>query len=234
MHIGAAASLEEAWRALVQRAPTLMDVWLRFASPPIRNAGTMGGNVANGSPIGDAAPILMALDAALELRRGDQVRRVPLADFYLDYMKNALQEGEFVQTIVVPLAAFQRQLRGYKISKRFDCDISALCAGMAIDLDGDTVRSVRLAYGGMAGTVKRAAQAEAALLGQPWTLSAVRAAQQALERDFQPLTDMRASAAYRLQVARNLIERLWLETRTAAPLAAGETSVFSVLPHAAA
>ena len=234
LHIGAAASLEEAWRALVQRAPTLMDVWLRFASPPIRNAGTMGGNVANGSPIGDAAPILMALDAALELRRGDQVRRVPLTDFYLDYMKNALQEGEFVQTIVVPLAAFQRQLRGYKISKRFDCDISALCAGMAIDLDGDTVRSVRLAYGGMAGTVKRAAQAEAALLGQPWTLGAVRAAQQALERDFQPLTDMRASAAYRLQVARNLIERLWLETRTAAPLAAGETSVFSVLPHAAA
>ena len=232
--IGAGATLEEAWRALAARAPALTDVWLRFASPPIRHAGTMGGNVANGSPIGDSPPILMALDAAIELRRGDAVRRMPLTDFYLDYMKNALQEGEFVQAIVVPLAAFARQLRGYKISKRFDCDISALCAGMAIELDGDTVRGVRLAYGGMAATVRRAAQAEAALLGRPWNEDSVRAAQQALTQDFKPLTDMRASSAYRLQVAQNLLRRLWLETRAQAPLAADATSVFSVMPHAAA
>ncbi|MBS0508371.1 MAG: xanthine dehydrogenase small subunit [Proteobacteria bacterium] len=232
--IGAGASLEQAWRALAARAPTLTDVWLRFASLPIRHAGTMGGNVANGSPIGDSPPILMALDAAIELRRGDTVRRLPLTEFYLDYMKNALQEGEFVQAIVVPLAAFARQLRGYKVSKRFDCDISALCAGMAIDLDGDTVRSVRLAYGGMAATVKRAARAEATLLGRPWNQDSVRAAQQALAQDFQPLTDMRASSAYRLQVAQNLLQRLWLETRPGDPLDAGATSVFSVMPHAAA
>ena len=234
LYIGAGASLEDAWRALVQRAPSLTDVWLRFASPPIRHAGTMGGNVANGSPIGDSPPILMALDAEIELRRGADVRRMPLTDFYLDYMKNALQDGEFVQGVAVPLAAFARQVRGYKISKRFDCDISALCAGMAIALDGDKVASVRLAYGGMAGIVKRAARAEAALQGQPWTLDSVRTAQQALAQDFQPLTDMRASDGYRLQVARNLIERLWLETRPEAPVAPSAISVFSVMPHAVA
>ncbi len=234
LYIGAGASLEDAWRAIVQRAPSLTDVWLRFASPPIRHAGTMGGNGANGSPIGDAPPILMALDAQIELRRGDAVRRLPLTDFYLDYMKNALQSGEFVQGLVVPLAAFERQLRGYKISKRFDCDISALCAGFAIARDGDTVRSVRLAYGGMAATVKRAAHAEAAIVGQPWTQATVRAAQQALAQDFKPMSDMRASAGYRLQVAQNLLQRLWLETRAADPLPASATNVFSVMPHAVA
>ncbi len=231
--IGAAASLEDAWRALARRAPALTDVWLRFASLPIRHAGTLGGNVANGSPIGDSAPILMALDASVELRRGPQARTLPLTELYLDYMKNALQEGEFVQAITVPLAAFKRQVRGYKISKRFDCDISALCTGMSIDLEGDMVRDVRLAYGGMAAVVKRAAGAEAALTGQRWTQDAVRAAQQALARDFSPMTDLRASSGYRLRVAQNLLQRLWLETRADAPLSSHDTSVFSVMPHAA-
>jgi xanthine dehydrogenase small subunit len=126
LRIGAGASLESAWRALATRWPALTEVWLRFASPPIRNAGTMGGNVANGSPIGDAPPVLMALDAQIELRRGERVRRMPLAAFYLDYMKNQLEAGEFVQALAVPLTGPQRQLRAYKISKRFDCDISAL------------------------------------------------------------------------------------------------------------
>ncbi|KQP22164.1 xanthine dehydrogenase small subunit [Pseudorhodoferax sp. Leaf267] len=234
LYIGAGASLEDAWRALVQRVPQLTDVWLRFASPPIRHAGTMGGNVANGSPIGDAPPVLMALDAVIELRRGDQVRRMPLQDFYLDYMKNALQSGEFVQGLAVPLAAMQRQVRAYKISKRFDCDISALCAGLAITLDGDTVQAVRLAYGGMAATVRRAQQAEAALMGQPWNQASVRAAQAALAQDFKPLSDMRASADYRLQVAQNLLQRFWLETRSQDALAPEATSVWSVMPHAIA
>ena len=232
--IGAGASLEHAWQALVQKAPSLQDVWLRFASRPIRHAGTLGGNVANGSPIGDGAPILMALDARVQLRRGPEVRELPLQDLYLDYMKNAMQEGEFVQAIIVPLAAFARQLRGYKISKRFDCDISAVCAGLAIELDGDIVRSVRLAFGGMAATVKRAAAAEAAILGQEWTEDTVRAAQQALLQDFTPLTDMRASAEYRMQVSQNLLQRLWLETRADAALDISQTQVFSLMQHAPA
>jgi xanthine dehydrogenase small subunit len=232
LYIGAGASLEAAWQALVARWPALADVWLRFASPPIRHAGTMGGNVANGSPIGDSPPVLMALDAQIELRQGERVRRMPLTAFYLDYMKNQLEPGEFVQGLLVPPQSPALQVRAYKISKRFDCDISALCAGMAIELEGDTVKDVRLAYGGMAATVRRAAAAEAALLGQPWTAATVKAAQAALAEDFKPLSDMRASAAYRLQVAQNLIQRLWLETRSDGPLPAHATSVFSVMPHA--
>ncbi|CAN5752089.1 xanthine dehydrogenase small subunit [soil metagenome] len=231
LYIGAGASLEAAYGALAQRVPALTDVWLRFASPPIRHAGTMGGNVANGSPIGDSPPVLMALDADIELRRGEHVRWMPLSEFYIDYMKNHRQPGEFVQGLVVPLAAMRRQVRVYKISKRFDCDISALCAGFAIELDGDTVKEVRLAFGGMAATVKRAAQAEAALVGKPWSQASVKAAQAALVQDFKPLSDMRASAAYRLQVAQNLIQRLWLETRTQNPLPIDQTSVWSVMPH---
>jgi xanthine dehydrogenase small subunit len=230
--IGAGASLEAAWHALATRWPALTDVWLRFASPPIRHAGTMGGNVANGSPIGDSAPVLMALDAAVELRRGERVRRVPLDTFYTDYMKNRIEPGEFLQAILISNLPAARQLRAYKISKRFDCDISALCAGLAIELDGDTVRDVRLAYGGLAGTVKRAAAAETALRGQAWSQPSVARAQAALADDFKPLTDMRASAAYRLQVAGNLLQRFWLETRPSNPLPTGATSVWSVMPHA--
>lgn len=231
LYIGAGASLEAAWSALVQRWPSLADVWLRFASKPIRHAGTMGGNVANGSPIGDSPPVLMALDAQIELRKGERVRRMPLTEFYLDYMKNQLEPGEFVQALAVPLAAMQRQVRGYKISKRFDCDISALCAGFAIELDGELVKTVRLAFGGMAATVKRAVGAEAALLGKPWNLKNVQAAQASLAQDFKPMSDMRASADYRLKVAQNLIQRLWLETRADQPLGLDATSVWSVMPH---
>jgi xanthine dehydrogenase small subunit len=234
LYIGAGASLESAFAALVERVPSLAEVWLRFASPPIRHAGTMGGNVANGSPIGDSPPVLMSLDAQIELRRGEVVRRMPLPEFYLDYMKNQLQPGEFVQGLAVPHAAMRRQVRAYKISKRFDCDISALCAGFAIELEAgsDTVKAVRLAFGGMAATVKRAANAEAALVGKPWTQASVATAKLALAQDFKPLSDMRASADYRLLVAQNLIQRLWLETRAEEALSIEETSVWSVMPHA--
>ena len=234
LSIGACASLEAAWAALARRWPTLTDVWLRFASPPIRNAGTMGGNVANGSPIGDSPPILMALDAQVELRKGSRTRRMPLPEFYVDYMKNKLEPGEFVRALHVPLSGPARQVRGYKISKRFDCDISALCTGFAIELDGDIVKSVRLAYGGMAAVVKRAERTEAALVGKPWNQTQVAAAKAALAEDFKPLTDMRASAAYRLQVAQNLLQRFWLETRRENPLPVEATSVWSVMPHVVA
>ena len=231
LYIGAGASLEAAWSALVARVPSLADVWLRFASLPIRHAGTMGGNVANGSPIGDSPPVLMALDAQIELRKGERVRRMLLQDFYVDYMKNQLESGEFVQGLAVPLAAMQRQVRAYKISKRFDCDISALCAGFAIELEGELVKSIRLAFGGMAATVKRAAGAEVALLGKPFNAENVKVAQAALAQDFKPMSDMRASADYRLKVAQNLIQRLWLETRADQPMDTKATSVWSVMPH---
>jgi xanthine dehydrogenase small subunit len=173
----------------------------------------------------------MALDAGLVLRRGDDVRRVRLADFYTGYMNNVLAASEFVQAIEVPLES-RAAVRAYKISKRFDCDISAVCAGLAIELDGAArVQAARLAFGGMAATVRRAARAEAALVGQAWDETALVAAQAALASDFAPLSDMRASAAYRLQVAQNLLRRFWLETRPNAPLAASESSVWSTLAH---
>jgi xanthine dehydrogenase small subunit len=232
--IGAVASLEDAWSALVARVPQLQDLWLRFASLPIRNAGTMGGNVANGSPIGDSAPALIALGAQIVLRRGERQRAMPLEDFYVDYMKNRLDPGELVEGVRVPLPDAQTRLRGYKLSKRFDCDISAVCAVLAISLDGGAVKAARFAFGGMAAIVQRAARAEAAVVGQPWSEATARAAMKALSDDFQPLTDMRASAAYRARAAQNLLLRLWLETRADAPLTSEQTSVWSALPHAAA
>jgi xanthine dehydrogenase small subunit len=226
LHIGAGASLEAAWQALAMHWPAVQDLWLRFASPLVRSTGTLGGNVANGSPIGDAAPVLMALNATLLLRRAAHSRRLPLHSFYLGYMKNALQPGEFLQAIEVPLPQADQVLRAYKISKRFDCDISAVCAGLALQFDGECIGQARLAFGGMAATVQRAARAEAALQGQPWTEATLQAAQAALAQDFAPLNDLRASAAYRLQVAQNLLRRFWLETRLHDPLPAQALNVW--------
>lgn len=227
LHIGAAASLEAAWAALVAEWPALRDVWLRFAGLPVRRAGTMGGNVANGSPIGDSAPVLIALGAAIVLRQGERVRQMALEDFYTGYMKNLLEPGEFVQALLVPRATPAQVVRAYKISKRFDCDISAVCAAFALQLQGGVVAQARLAYGGMAATVCRARKAEAALLGQPWSEATLQAAMAALAQDYTPLSDMRASAAYRLQVAQNLLRRGWLETRLEAPLAEAALNVWA-------
>ena len=228
--IGAAASLEAAWRALVAEWPSLRDLWLRFASLPIRHAGTMGGNVANGSPIGDSAPVLIALGATIVLRRGARQRRLALEDFYVDYMKNRLEPGEFVHSLEVPRAQAgpaAASVRAYKISKRFDCDISAVCAALNLRLDGGVVAEVRLAWGGMAATVRRSAQAEAELRGRPWTETTLKAAQAALALDFKPLSDMRASAGYRLQVAQNLLRRFWFETRADAALTEAQLNVWA-------
>jgi xanthine dehydrogenase small subunit len=231
IHIGAGACLEDAWRALAVEWPTLRDVWLRFASLPIRSVGTMGGNVANGSPIGDSAPVLMALGAQIVLRQGERVREMALDDFYVDYMKNRLEPGEFVQALRVPRpnhrGARAQQLQVYKISKRFDCDISAVCAALAIELQGEHIVDVRLAFGGMAATVRRAAVAEAALRGGPWDETRLQQAQAALAFDFTPLSDMRASAAYRLQVAQNLLRRFWLQTRAHQPMSEKELNVWA-------
>ncbi len=225
LHIGAGAALEDAWSALAAHWPELADAWRRFAGPPVRHAGTMGGNVANGSPIGDSAPVLIALGASLRLRRGGTTRELPLEDFYVDYMKNRLEAGELLVGMRVPLPAPTQRFRAYKISKRFDCDISALFAALAIELDGRLVRSARFAFGGMAATVKRARGAEAAVVGRRWDETTVDAAIAALATDFTPLSDLRASADYRRQVAGGLLKRYWLETRAHAPLA--QASVWS-------
>jgi xanthine dehydrogenase small subunit len=228
LRIGAGASLQAAWGALAMHWPATRAMGLRFASLPVREAGTMGGNVANGSPIGDSAPVLIALGATIVLRQGAQQRQMPLQDFYLDYMKNQLQPGEFVEAITVPLPGPDELLRVDKLSKRYDCDISGLSAGLWLRLQGGLVADARFAFGGLAGIVKRAAGAEAAVRGQPWTLSTVQAAMAALDGDFTPMSDQRASAGYRQRAARNLLQRPWLATRADAPLADDQLSVWSV------
>jgi len=210
--IGAAASLEDAWAALTELAPSLAELWRRFASPPVRHAGTLGGNIANGSPIGDGAPALIALGADVILRKGTQQRRLPLQDFYLDYMKKDLQPGEFVEALQVPRPDTSWAISAHKVSKRHDSDISAVCAVLALQLRNGTVQQARFAFGGMAAIVKRASAAEAAVVGQPWVEATAEAAAQALVHDFKPMTDMRASDGYRLKVAQNLFRKLWLET----------------------
>jgi xanthine dehydrogenase small subunit len=227
LQIGAGASLEDAWAALAQRSPALTEAWLRFGSPPIRHMGTMGGNVANGSPIGDSAPVLIALDAQLLLRRGEQTRRLPLAEFYVDYMVNRLEPGEFVQAIEVPLSTFDPSLRAYKISKRFDSDISAVFGAFRVRLDGERVADARFVFGGMAAIVKRAGEVERTVIGQRWDEATVQRAVAALTNDFKPLTDLRASAAYRLAVAGGLLQRFWLETRPHDALAPQAASVWA-------
>ncbi|NVD99174.1 xanthine dehydrogenase small subunit [Massilia sp. BJB1822] len=228
LEIGAGVSLNDAYEALCQHYPKeLSEMWQRFASLPIRNAGTLGGNVANGSPIGDSMPWLIALGTEIVLRGQAGERVLALEDFYLDYMKKDLQPGEFVQAVRVPLPRAGVQFRTYKLAKRFDQDISAVCAAFAFTLDGDTVAEARIAFGGMAATPKRAAQAEALLKGRRWDEAAVQEAMQALARDYAPLSDMRASSEYRMKTAQNLLRRYWLETRGDAPLAAEAVNAFA-------
>jgi xanthine dehydrogenase small subunit len=227
--IGAGVSHSDAMTVLAPLYPDLGEMWRRFASVQIRNAGTVGGNIANGSPIGDANPSLIAAGATLQLRRGSDFRSLPLEEFFIAYGKQDRRPGEFVQSITVPRPAAGSRYRAYKISKRFDQDISAVMAAFQLRLDGDRVAEARLAFGGMAATPKRAAHAEAAIVGRPWTEATVEAGMAALSQDFQPISDMRASAGYRLAVARNLLRRLHLETTgTAATRIVGERSLAHV------
>jgi xanthine dehydrogenase small subunit len=205
LHIGAGVTITALHEAMRQTHPSFAELLRRYSSVQVRNAATIGGNIANGSPIGDGPPALIALGATLHLRRGDEMRAMPLEDFFLDYRKQDRLPGEFVAGVSIP--AFAPALRCYKLSKRFDQDISAVCGCFNVTVEAGVVRAARIAFGGMAGIPKRAALAEAALVGQPWTLATAEAAATAMAGDFTPLTDMRASAEYRLTTAQNLMIR---------------------------
>ena len=213
LEIGGAVSIAAAADAIVEQYPGLDELFRRFASPPIRNAGTLGGNVANGSPIGDSMPALMVLGASLVLRRGEKERELGLDDFYHDYQVNDLQPGEFVARIRVPLARAGVRVASHKWSKRFDQDISAVCTAYSLELDGDTVARFRMACGGMAAIVRHAERCEAVVNGAPWSEATIDKACAALAEDFTPISDMRASADIRLVAVRNLLRRFWLESR---------------------
>ena len=228
LEIGAGMSLNEAYAAVCRHYPEeLGEMWQRFASLPIRNAGTLGGNVANGSPIGDSMPWLIALGARIVLRGAAGERVLALEDFYLGYQQKDLQAGEFVQALRIPLPRAGVRFRTYKLAKRFDQDISAVCAAFALTLEGSVVVDARIAFGGMAATPKRASKAEAALIGQAWNEEAMRGAMAAMREDYAPLSDMRASSEYRMQAAQNLLRRFWLETRVDDPLPALAVNAFA-------
>ncbi|SLN53673.1 4-hydroxybenzoyl-CoA reductase subunit gamma [Aquimixticola soesokkakensis] len=221
--IGAMTPIGDLLPLFAQTAPSLAELYRRFASPQIRAAATLGGNIANGSPIGDSPPPLIAAGASLTLRKGDSRRTLAMEDFFLAYGKQDRAEGEFVESITIPKAGLA-DLRVYKLSKRFDQDISAVCGAFNLTRDGDVITHARVAFGGMAATPKRATATEAALTGQPFTPDTVNAACAALATDFSPLSDMRASAAYRELAAQNMLRRLLAETTGSA------TSVLEVQP----
>ncbi len=217
--IGAAVTLTDAYAALVAERPQLKTFGQRFAGLPVRNSGTLGGNVANGSPIGDSMPLLVALGASVVLMRWDARRgaiahrELRLEDLYTGYRTNVMRPDELLAWIKVPRPTAGQTLRVYKISKRFDDDISAVCLAIQLTVEDGVVKAASIGAGGVAATPVRARQTEAALHGQPWTADTVMAAVAALRAEFQPISDMRASAHYRQTVLGNLLQRFWLESQ---------------------
>jgi len=210
--LGATVSFEAAAAHMAAIDPDLGEIFRRIGSTQVRASGTVGGNVANGSPIGDSPPALIALGATLELMRGLEGRALPIEDFFVDYGKQDREPGEFVAGILVPKLRDDQVFRAYKISKRFDQDISAVMAAFRFTLDGGVVTEARVAYGGMAGTPKRARTVEARLVGaEPAKAQSWSAAIEAIAEDFTPLSDMRASAHYRLETARALLAKALVE-----------------------
>ncbi len=223
--IGAGVSYTDAMDKLGALYPDMGELIRRIGSVQIRNSGTIGGNIANGSPIGDSPPALIAVGATLVLRKGSSERTISLEDYFIDYGKQDLRTGEFVARVSVPKPKANQHFRAYKLSKRFDQDISAVCGCFGLTIEGGIVTDARICYGGMAATPKRASHAEAAITGKPWSEETARAGMKAMEQDYIPLSDMRASADYRLMSAKNLLMKAFVETTSSAQtrvLARGE------------
>jgi xanthine dehydrogenase small subunit len=211
IYLGAAASLHHCYQFLAQQIPAFSAMLERFASLQIRNQGTLGGNIGNASPIGDGAPMLLALNARLVLQQGERQREVPLDQFFVGYRQTVLLPGEFIRSIIIPKVTVSPEFAAWKVAKRLDDDISAVFAAINLHIEDGVVVQARLAFGGMAATPKRALAAEAELQGLPLSLTTIEKACSALSVDFQPLSDFRASADYRLQVARNLLRRYYAQ-----------------------
>ncbi|SEW27120.1 xanthine dehydrogenase small subunit [Cognatiyoonia koreensis] len=206
---GAAVTMTQVLETVSGHYPSYAEMIRRYGSVQVRNAATIGGNIANGSPIGDNPPALIALGATLHLRNGDETREIPLEDFFLSYGKQDRAPGELVTAITVPKGV--DALRCYKLSKRYDQDISAVCGCFNITVTDGSVSDARIAFGGMAGIPQRAKAVEAALVGKPWTEETVTAALPAFAEDFTPMSDMRASADYRLTAATNMLQRYFAD-----------------------
>ena len=213
--IGAAVSLSRCLELFATHYPVVTDLLLRFGSRQIRNSGTVGGNIANASPIGDLPPVLLALGARLILQRGDDQRSLSLDDFFRGYRVTALAQGEFIHSVSLPLPTSGQFFRVYKVAKRMDDDISAVCLAVNLTLAGEghdaMIRRARIGVGGMAAIPARALACEAVMVDKPFNQATVTLAADAIAEEFHPIDDARASAAYRTQLARNLLRRCLLE-----------------------
>lgn len=209
IRFGAMVDMNRMGDALADLHPSYAEMIRRYASVQVRHAATVGGNIANGSPIGDNPPALIALGATLHLRKGDARRAIPLEEFFIDYGKQDRTPGEFVEAVSFPRQA--DRLKTYKLSKRFDQDISAVCGCFNITVSEGVIVDPRIAFGGMAGIPKRATHVEEALVGKPWERQTITAALPEFAKDYTPMTDMRASATYRLETAKAMLERYFLE-----------------------
>lgn len=228
--IGAAVTLVDAFDALVQDRPQLRTFASRFAGLPVRNSGTLGGNVANGSPIGDSMPLLIALGANVVLMSARGHRELPLEQLYTGYRQNLMAPDEVLAWIKVPLPVAGELSRVYKISKRFEDDISAVCLGLNLHIKDGSVRQASIGVGGVAATPVRALRTQAALRGQPWSQATVQRAMATLRSEFTPISDMRASAAYRTEVLGNLLQRFWLESQGGAAVSLETMDLEAISP----
>lgn len=217
--IGAAARLQDAFAFMEREWPQLHHWFARFASVPIRNSATLGGNIVNASPLGDSMPLLIALGAGVTLQSAADSRSMPLEDFYTGMKKVALRADEVLTAIQVPRARAQERVAAYKISKRFDQDISAICLALRLTFGDGKVKGARIAAGSITGWPRRALKTEAALTGQPWSEASVSRAIDIIRDEFQPTTGVRATAHYRRQVTGNLLQRFWLESQAQPVLA---------------
>ncbi|HEY5711425.1 MAG TPA: xanthine dehydrogenase small subunit [Allosphingosinicella sp.] len=209
--LGSSVRYSDARAALARLHPDLGELVRRIGGVQVRNAGTIGGNIANGSPIGDMPPAFIALGAEVTLRRGSERRTIALQDFFVRYGVQDLGQGEFVESVRIPRPSPDMLVRVVKLSKRFDSDISGVCGAFALRIEEGVVREARIAFGGMSGIPARAPGCEAALIGRAWNEETIEAAARALAGDYTPLDDLRGSAAYRSKVAANLLRRLWAE-----------------------
>ncbi len=219
LRLGAGTTVDRAWAELVSYEPGLARMARRFAGPAVRGTGTVGGNLVNASPIADLVPVLVALDAEVVVAGPQGTRTVAVDGFATGVRRTVLEAGEVVVRVDVPLASFARSTRAYKVSRRFDDDISTVSAVVGIEQHGGRIDDVRVVLGGVATTVVRARAVERALLGRTWDAETLRAAQAAVGSDATPISDHRASASYRDRAVRGLLQRWWYETGHDAPTA---------------
>lgn len=208
--VGAGVTYTQLEPLFSEHFPAFAHLLHRLGSQQIRNRGTLGGNIANASPIGDTPPVLLVLDSWIELANTEGVRHLPLHDFFTDYKQTVLAEDEVISKVFIPQLASNANLRVWKLSKRREDDISAVLGAFHYRLDNNVMRDVRIAFGGMGAIPKRALEAESRLEGQPIAAEKFRAAQAALATNFTPMSDVRGSEQYRQQAASNLLERLYL------------------------